>query len=476
MRDTNDGQEAVRSALNAWTLHSGTSGFGSESAPLGPVFSSVHSRMSLSADEAREEHSATIATVRWLAVAHVMAGLCGALIGVAVFIAASQTATPLVGVVAGIGVALIGAVAFLLAGTPRQDIQRFVRLLLPMVDVIVCVAVLAQMGPSALSLMLFLTPACVATVALSWRSGAAVTALDIALFIVVNVLRGPVMDSWVPYALLLAGVSSLLAFAYGVFAAQMTLGLETLQRQSDRLRAQRDQQHAEQQRLLDGLNLMEETQARLEQERALVNAQLAELTTVAYRMAEGDASAARVLRPGMSGSLDVLSGALLRLSQQLSGTLAAQQQKRQLDMLTAALRDQTAMLVAAETTLRDLNASAHTLVGEVQRVERGSGELPGLHPHALFQALRGVEQRAIEQAANTGVLSSRMAQLRGRQAELEAEARRASQALAESGVGGAFSGSYPGVSMGGFGSSGLYGREAVSVPATPSWPHFTPGR
>ena len=77
-------------------------------------------------------------------------------------------------------------------------------------------------------------------------------------------------------------------------------------------------------------------------------------------------SVARALRPGMSGSLDVLSGALLRLSHQLFGALGAQHmslaQKRQLDILAASLRDQTALLAAAETTLRDLDASARARI------------------------------------------------------------------------------------------------------------------
>lgn len=481
MRDRYDGQDAARSAIGAWTARGGSGSLSKGSVSVGPASGVLRAGAHIAGDEAREEHSASIATVRWLAVGHLVAGLCGALAALVVWLMAKSSA-PLVGVVAGLAVALAGVVAFLLVGVARAETRRAVRLLLPLVDVAACVMVLARTGPGALTLALFLTPACVATVALTWRSGAAITALDIALFVVVNVLRDPVMDRWAPEAVLLAGVSSLLAFAFGVFAAQMARGMEILERQNGRLRAQRDQQNAEQQRLLEGLNLMEETQARLEQERALVNAQIAELTTIAYRLAEGDLNVARVLRPGMSGSLDVLSGALLRLSHQLSGALGAQQttlaQKRHLDILAASLRDQTALLMAAETTLRDLGASAQALVGEVQRVERGSGELPGLDRSALFQALRGVEQRAMEQAANTGVLSSRLAQVRGRQTELEAEARQAAQAMTESAFNPAMSygGSYPGVPASGFDSSGLYAREAMVAPATPSWPHFPPGR
>lgn len=481
MRDTFDGQEAARSAFGGWGLQHGSSGLVAGSGSLGGAVGATRIGATQTGDEEIDTYDANVATVRWLALGHVAAGLIAALVGLVLWIAGTST-TPLLGAVAGVIVALTGLVAFLLAGSPQRNTQRRLRMALPVADVLTCVAALAWMGPTPLTLALFFIPACVATVALSWRSGAALTALDIALFVVINVLRDPKMDSWIPDALTLAGVSSLLAFAYGVFAAQMSRGLDILEQRTIRLRALRDQQNAEQQRLLEGLNLLEETQARLEQERAYVNAQLAELTTVAYRLAEGDVSVARVLRPGMSGSLDVLSGALLRLSQRLAaafgGRHLAMGQKRQLDILAAALRDQTAMLVAAETTLRDLSASAHALVAEVQRVERGSGELPGLDRHALFQALRAVEQRTIEQAANTGVLSSRMAQLRGRQAELEAEARRASQAVTESvfGVSGPLptGGAPAGTPV--FDSSGLYAREAMGAPATPSWPHFPPGR
>lgn len=481
MRDSFDGQDARRSAHSAWIPQGGTGSLSGGMTPSAPAAAVTRLGAQMAGDEAREEHGANIATMRWLAVGHVAGGLCGAIAGLIVWLT-TRGSTPLVGVAAGLAVALAGAVTFLLAATWRAEVRRVVRLLLPLVDVAACVIILTWTGPSALALTLFLVPACVATVALSWRSGAAITALDIALFVVVNVIREPGMDSWVPSALLLAGVSSLLAFAYGVFAAQMARGMEILERQNERLRLQRDQQNVEQQRLLEGLNLMEETQARLEQERGLINAQVAELTAVAYRLAEGDMNIARTLRPGMSGSLDVLSGALLRMSQMVAGAQGAQQmslaQKRQLDFLAASLRDQTALLMAAETTLRDLDASARALVGEVQRVERGSGELPGLDRHALFQALRGVEQRAMEQAANTGVLSSRLAQARGRQAELEAETRRAAQAMAEGAFNPAmsFAGSYPGMAAGGLDSSGLFARQAMGAPATPSWPNFPPGR
>ncbi|HKV84729.1 MAG TPA: hypothetical protein VJN88_09245 [Ktedonobacterales bacterium] len=486
MRDRLDAQEAARDAMRSMPLPSGSGSLAASSVSRAPATGGLN--------DATQETGATLVTLRWLALGQIVAGLCGALIGAIVWLSVAKTATSLVGAVAGMLVALCGVLAIALAGSRREDTRHLARLLPTAADVVACVAVLATGGPTTLALMLFLVPAGVATVSLSWRSAAAVTALDVGLFIVVNVLRAPVMDSWVHQALMLAAISTLLAFVYGVFAAQMTRGDETLRQQNLRLRGQRDQQNAEQQRLLEGLNLLEETQARLEQERVLINAQMAELTSVAYHLADGDLSIARLLRPGMYGSLDVLSGALLRLSQQMVGILANQQntlgQKRQLDILAAALRDQTAMLTAAETTLRDLSGSANALVSEVQRVERGSGELPGLESHALFQALRSVEQRAMEQAANTGVLSSRMAQLRGRQAELEAEARRASQAATESAFNpaGSFAGSYPGnypgnypggfpgMASGSFGGSGPLAREPLGAPATPSWPHFVPGR
>jgi hypothetical protein len=482
MRDRLDAQDATRDAMRSAPRQRGSSVFAASSVGRAPATGGL--------SEGAPEPGATLVTLRWLALGQIVAGVCGALVGAIVWLSVTKTATPLVGTVAGALVALCGVLALLMADSRGDDARHLARVLLPATDVIACVAVLAAGGPSTLALMLFLVPAGVATVALSWRSAAAVTALDVGLFIVVNVLRAPVMDSWVHQALMLAAISTLLTFVYGVFAAQMTRGDEMLRQQNMRLRGQRDQQNAEQQRLLEGLNLLEETQARLEQERVLINAQMAELTSVAYHLADGDLSIARLLRPGMYGSLDVLSGALLRLSQQMAGILANQQntlgQKRQLDVLAAALRDQTAMLTAAETTLRDLSASANALVGEVQRVERGSGELPGLDSSALFQALRGVEQRAMEQAANTGVLSSRMAQLRGRQAELESEARRASQAATESAFSPAgsyagsypssYPGSYPGMASGSFGGSGPLAREPLAAPATPSWPHFAPGR
>jgi hypothetical protein len=62
----------------------------------------------------------------------------------------------------------------------------------------------------------------------------------------------------------------------------------------------------------------------------------------------------------------------------------------------------------------------------VQLIERGSGELPGLDRRQLFQVMRGMEQRALAQASNTAILGARLAQLRTRQSEMEADLRRLS--------------------------------------------------
>src|SRR5258708_1696773 len=214
---------------------------------------------------------------------------------------------------------------------------------LPACSLGACGVVLWLLGDIGLASLLFVVPIGVAALLLSWRSGATFAALAVATFAALNALRlGPVVGEWVPQTLALAGVASLFAVCVGIFSAQLTEIIVSLSPRFTQLHDQRAAQGQEQARLLEGLNLLEEAQARLEQERAAVNAQISELADAARRMTEGDLAAARGLHPGMYGPLDILAAALVRLSQQMASALSARQQvavrQYALDSLNAATR------------------------------------------------------------------------------------------------------------------------------------------
>ncbi len=255
------------------------------------------------------------------------------------------------------------------------------------------------------------------------------------------------MGEWVPQTLALAGIASLFAVCVGIFSAQMTEIIVSLSRRFTRLHEQRAAQGQEQARLLEGLNLLEEAQGRLEQERAAVNAQISELADAARRMTEGDLAAARGLHPGMYGPLDILAGALVRLSQQMAAALSARQQlagrQYALDSLSAATREQAQMLAS-------LDASTSQV---------------------LLHALAGVERHAQAQASNTSILASRLAQTRARQAGLDGEIQRLSQLAAIPQSGELVSrGAVPPPAPANFGTSGVLPPDAVGLGGARPWP------
>jgi hypothetical protein len=132
----------------------------------------------------------------------------------------------------------------------------------------------------------------------------------------------------------------------------------------------------------------------------------------------------------MFGPLDAVRAALGRLSLRLVMGLApaasTRERQQALETALAASREQAHLLAATDTALHTLGVSANELVAEVQVVERGSGELPGIDRRRLFQVMRTMEQRALAQASNTAMLGARLAQLRSRHSEIEAELRRLS--------------------------------------------------
>ncbi len=373
-----------------------------------------------------------------LAVAHGAAGLFGAAAGALVWYFVSPAdLLPALTALAGVLVAIAGAVVFELARSPRPGITLVGRLLLPLADLLAAGAALWLLGNREFAALLFLVPICVAAIMLSWRGGALIAALSVATFTALSALRtGTLLETWLPQALALMGVAVLLAVCLGAFSGQMAeYAAVQAQRIAD-LSDQRDQQAAERQHMLASLTQLEEAQALLEQERLLINQQLAELAGVSQRLGEGDLAAVRGLRSGMYGPLDTLASALVRLSQQVGSMRGQQQQftaqQRAIEAVTESARAQAQLLAVTDAALRELGAAANGLVAEVQRLERGSGELPGVDRHVLFGAMRGLEQQALALASNTAMLGARLAQLQARQSELEVEVRRASQMAAMS--------------------------------------------
>jgi hypothetical protein len=326
-------------------------------------------------------------------------------------------------------VAVAGAIAFELARAWGPRAALTARVLLPALDLVVAGVLLRLLDNSALTLMLFVVPALTAALLLSWRSGAVLAAISVSCFAAMNVLGpGQPLEQWATETLALAAVVTIIVLSVGVYAAVLDGVRAALHANITVMRGQRETQAAEQQRLLETLNLLEDAQARLEHERVLVNQQIAEVATTTHRLADGDLSALHALQPGLFGPLEAVRAALARVSLRLemsTGALnAAQEQRRTLEAVLAANREQAQLLAATDAALRALGVSANELVAEVQVVERGSGELPGIDRRQLFQVMRAMEQRAMAQASNTAMLGGRLAQLRTRQSELDADLRR----------------------------------------------------
>ncbi len=373
------------------------------------------------------------AILRSVAAAHLGAGLVAAL-GALAWLMLAPSAAVSAALVAALGGVAIAGLAALELGRRGAHYAVAARVLLPLADLAACCAALWAHSGQAYVPLLFLAPVCVATLFFSWRSGSAVAALALTAFAATHVILGSSVESWALETLALGSVMALLVLCLGVYVSRLGELLLGLRAQVALLERERAQQAVEQGRLLETVTQLEDARARLERERTLVHTQLAEVASVAQRTTAGDLSATQSLRPGMYGPLDVLAGALVRLTFQAGAAsnlrLHVRAQQRALDALTATARRQAYLLERTEVALHELGAEANRLVAEVQTVERGSGELPGIDRHQIFLVLRGVERQAMTQASNTAMVGTSIAQLQVHQAELEAELRRLDQLTA----------------------------------------------
>jgi hypothetical protein len=423
-------------------------------------------------------------TLDMVAAAHVAVGLAGAAACVlAWWLIAGGRMGPALVLLPALGMALAGALGLLLGRIGGSLPALAGRGLLPVADLALAATILWLVNDRGLTTVLFVVPIAVAAALFSWRSAAAFAALALALFAATGALQMGTsrLEAWAPQTLALAAAAALTVVCLVAFTRPVTQALGSALEHLAGERARGAAQTADQRRFMENLGLIEETQLKLEQERAQVNAQIADLALAAQRLSEGDMSAPRFLTPGMYSPLDALAGALARLGQQMETTLAQRQQLAQRQRAAQALvnlaSEQSRLLAAMEVSLRDISGRSQELVAEVQRIERGSGDLPGLDQHALFQVLRGLEQQSLANASNTSLLRTRLAQALARQAELEAQTRRVCEptwaSAAQSGV---FAGSLPGAYSGvhPFTASGMFPAEAgpaASVaPFAPSRP------
>jgi hypothetical protein len=377
-----------------------------------------------------------------VAAAHVILAVVGAAAATLMFYRSSLSdLTAALTGAAAVAVLLAAVLALLSGRSSRPGVVLIVRSLLPLIDLLACSALLWLVGERSFTILLFLAPAVVANVLLSWRSGAIYAALAETAYAGISSMRLGTTDlaTWAPTTLALGGVLLLLTVCFAVYSLQLGSLAGGIAEQARRLSGDRDTQAEEQRRLLEGLNLLEEAQARLERERVLVNQQIADLAAAAQLLSDGDPTGVRALRPGMYGPLDVLAGALHRLTSQMGATLTLAQrlrtQQQTIEALAAGLRDQSILLGATDTALRDLGTRGNELVTEVQALEQSLGGTSSAHDPRLASGLRGIEQTAMTQASSTAMLGARLAQLSARQSSLEAELRRLSYVVSDQGSG-----------------------------------------
>ncbi|MBF6590232.1 MAG: hypothetical protein IVW57_06825 [Ktedonobacterales bacterium] len=375
-----------------------------------------------------------------IALAHVIIGMGGIALGFGVwYVLGLGALPPVIASGAALLAALAGAIAFELARFSHPVAALIARVVLVSFDLIVCASLLWLFGVGSIMPMLFLVPCVVAALFFAPRRAALWAALAVALFVGVAAARAGfategvsstplAFDVWAPPAAALAGLAALLISCCGRVFPSVTEGFALAFRRIDALAGQRAALRSEQQRLVETLRLLEDAQARLGQERALINRQILEVARAAERLSEGDTGAVRALRPGMYGPVSTLGGTLARLGQRLAMIQGQQHhqttaQQRALESLTAAAREQSQLLALTDNSLRELGTAANDLVAQVQRLERGSGEMAGVDRRVLFQALREIEQHMLTQASDTAMLGARLAQLRARQVEIETSAR-----------------------------------------------------
>ena len=362
------------------------------------------------------------------ALAHLAAGFAG-LAGSAImwYLVQPGRSLPLVLGASALTV-IAGLAAYVLARAADTRLMLIARGILPVVDLISAALILWATGPRDAAAAFFLLPVLLAALLFSWRAGAIFATLVVAVFGTICVLSlGLDFMAWTPPTAVIAIASGIVAAAAGVFWHEVERASDALLRERALLRDVATRKDVEKNRLIENISLMEDARVRLENERIQINAQIVELAMAAQRIAQGDTGAVRIIRPGLVGPLESLGGWLAQLAQQVNGYPAlyrqAQAYHQALGHLEDSAREQDQTLVQTQRALHALAASANELVAQIQRLERGSGELPGIDRRVLFSEMQGIEQHALTQASDTAMLSARMQQLQVRQSAMRERLR-----------------------------------------------------
>lgn len=382
-----------------------------------------------------------------ISLAHVIAGMAGVVVGLLVWwLVMPNALLPLVAGGAALLAGLAGAVSFELARFSPPGVALAARVLLVGADVLACGALLWLIGAGDFVPLLFLVPVVMGALLFPSRGAFAVAVLIPMAFAAICFIRGSFAITgwlpdplgpavWLPEAGMLAGLSLLLTACCGHVSHQTVHSFTLAFQRIETLIRQRSALRGEQQRLIEALHLAEDAQARLNQERLLINRQVLDAARVVERLGEGDTTAWRVLHANGYGPVKTLAGALGRMGQHVAllheqhahHTTAHQ---RALESVAGATREQGQLIALTDNALRELGTAANELVAEVQRLERGSGELPGVDRRVLFQALREIERHVLAHASDTAMLGARLAQLRARQSEIEGSMRHLARANA----------------------------------------------
>lgn len=381
-------------------------------------------------------HGKGLAILSVAALAQAAAGLAGVVSFALVWYLAAPRENFTLPLLASALAAAAGGVSYPLIRSENAQSILFVRGWLPLVDLVVASMLLWALPRFELAPALFVVPIVLAALLLSWRAGALFATLAVATFGTISVLRlGLDYELWAAQTIGLGIVAGIIAAVTGIVWQRIERASDALLREWARLRDDLTRKEAAQRRLIEHINTLEDGQLRLEQERVQMNIQIAELATAAQRIAQGDSGAIRIIRPGLIGPMESLGGWLTRLAQQVSGYPAAQQQaqtyRQTLERLDETIREQERLLDQTQRALHALAASANEHVAYIQRLQRGSGELPGINRHALFAQMQGIEQNALTQASDTAMLGARIQQLQA-QNDLLRQRLRASGITGES--------------------------------------------
>ena len=368
------------------------------------------------------------ALLQRLALAHLLVGIC---VTLALGWQAWHAGTPLLAVVAGLIVAVGGALALLLIWLDRPASPHmplfWARLALVAVDLAAAGGILWLRGGEGWILLVLLPPVALALMFFAERGGALATILAALLIVSVNGVRHAPAPEWAPSLLVFLGVAGLVVAFLNVYSARVAETSVNLRWLLNDARTTSERLQGERQTLLLRVRAAEQARDALLQERERVGEASDNLAHLMRRMAQGDPTAtqsAQGLHPGLYGPLAELAGALGRLARTLASSWTSWRPAGMaaLDTSVTSLRAQGQALVTLDTKTRTLCVAANELVMEAQELEPGV-DLLGSGQYS--QALWRLEEHLRTQAAHMALLGTQLAAIRTAQENMEATLTRA---------------------------------------------------